>query len=117
MRKPRRLSPEELAPFQWQMPAAPRRGARGQEPGDRSQESEGSQQPGVSDSCPLSPVSLNWQTLFGNANPVEVEVGMGKGLFLLNSAGAPDTNFFGIEIVRSTSSTRPRGSPFAGCRT
>jgi tRNA (guanine-N7-)-methyltransferase len=32
---------------------------------------------------------------------VEVEVGTGKGLFLLNAAIArPDVNFFGIEIVR-----------------
>jgi tRNA (guanine-N7-)-methyltransferase len=45
--------------------------------------------------------ALDWAALFGNSNPVEIEVGMGKGLFLLNSALArPDTNFFGIEIVR-----------------
>jgi tRNA (guanine-N7-)-methyltransferase len=32
---------------------------------------------------------------------VEIEVGTGKGLFLLHSATTrPDTNFFGIEIVR-----------------
>jgi tRNA (guanine-N7-)-methyltransferase len=44
---------------------------------------------------------LNWAALFGNSNPVEIEVGMGKGLFLLTTATArPDTNFFGIEIVR-----------------
>jgi tRNA (guanine-N7-)-methyltransferase len=44
---------------------------------------------------------IDWPTLFGNANPVEIEVGMGKGLFLLTSAAArPETNFFGIEIVR-----------------
>jgi tRNA (guanine-N7-)-methyltransferase len=82
VRKSRRLAPEELAPYQWQMPSAPR---RGQVTGDENP----------------TPVSLNWQDLFGNANPVEIEVGMGKGLFLLNSALAhPETNFFGIEIVR-----------------
>jgi tRNA (guanine-N7-)-methyltransferase len=44
---------------------------------------------------------IDWRQLFGNANPVEIEVGIGKGLFLLNSAMArPDTNFLGIEIVR-----------------
>jgi tRNA (guanine-N7-)-methyltransferase len=44
---------------------------------------------------------LNWFELFGNANPVEIEVGMGKGLFLLTAAlSRPDTNFFGIEIAR-----------------
>jgi tRNA (guanine-N7-)-methyltransferase len=32
---------------------------------------------------------------------VEIEVGTGKGLFLLHAATArPDTNFFGVEIVR-----------------
>jgi tRNA (guanine-N7-)-methyltransferase len=39
--------------------------------------------------------------LFSNTNPVEIEVGMGKGLFLLTEAMArPEVNFFGIEIVR-----------------
>src|ERR1051326_5742247 len=44
---------------------------------------------------------IDWRALFGNDRPVEIEVGFGKGLFLLNSALArPDVNFFGIEIVR-----------------
>jgi tRNA (guanine-N7-)-methyltransferase len=48
-----------------------------------------------------SPSPIDWATLFGNANPVEVEVGTGKGLFLLNAATArPGVNFFGIEVVR-----------------
>jgi tRNA (guanine-N7-)-methyltransferase len=39
--------------------------------------------------------------VFGNANPVEIEVGFGKGLFLLRSATErPTINFFGIEIER-----------------
>ena len=47
------------------------------------------------------PPPIDWATLFGNCNPVEVEVGFGKGLFLLTSAlDAPSVNFFGIEIVR-----------------
>jgi tRNA (guanine-N7-)-methyltransferase len=42
-----------------------------------------------------------WRELFGNDNPVEVEVGFGKGLFLTTAAAAnPAVNFFGIEIVR-----------------
>jgi tRNA (guanine-N7-)-methyltransferase len=95
VRKSRRLAPEELAPYQWQMPAAPR---RGKETGDRGQETEDGFLSPVP--CPLPPV-LDWRQLFGNDNPVEIEVGMGKGLFLLNSALArPNTNFFGIEIVR-----------------
>src|SRR5262245_15213481 len=85
------------------MSTAPRRGAM-RESGVGSRESE--KPPAVPtvptpDSCLLTPDSLNWAALFGNANPVEVEVGMGKGLFLLTSAtNRPDTNFFGIEIVR-----------------
>jgi tRNA (guanine-N7-)-methyltransferase len=44
---------------------------------------------------------LDWPTVFGNDRPVEVEVGFGKGLFLLTAAHAnPLTNYLGIEIVR-----------------
>jgi tRNA (guanine-N7-)-methyltransferase len=44
---------------------------------------------------------LNWSQFFGNDHPVELEVGMGKGLFLLTQAVArPEANFFGIEVVR-----------------
>lgn len=50
---------------------------------------------------PDPPTVLDWPTLFGTANPVEIEVGFGKGLFLVNAAQAcPATNFFGIEIIR-----------------
>jgi tRNA (guanine-N7-)-methyltransferase len=42
--------------------------------------------------------TIGWRDLFGNENPVEVEIGSGRGLFLLNSALArPETNFLGIE--------------------
>jgi tRNA (guanine-N7-)-methyltransferase len=44
---------------------------------------------------------LDWALLFGNAHPVEVEVGFGKGMFLLSAASShPHVNFLGIEIVR-----------------
>lgn len=82
MRKPRRLTESELAPFQWQVPTAggPKRRVGGNE---------------------APSVPIDWTRLFGNGNPIEIEVGMGKGLFLLNSAMAqPSTNYFGIEIVR-----------------
>jgi tRNA (guanine-N7-)-methyltransferase len=47
------------------------------------------------------PKPLNWAELFGNANPVEIEIGMGKGTFLTEQARArPDVNFFGIEWAR-----------------
>lgn len=39
-----------------------------------------------------------WQTLFGNPQPVELEIGTGKAGFLLRRAQArPDRNFLGIE--------------------
>jgi tRNA (guanine-N7-)-methyltransferase len=42
---------------------------------------------------------LDWQTVFGNDHPVEVEVGFGKGLFLIRAATAcPEVNFLGVEI-------------------
>src|SRR5262249_45825303 len=38
---------------------------------------------------------------FGNSHPVEIEVGFGKGLFLLTSSQTrPDVNFLGIETER-----------------
>jgi tRNA (guanine-N7-)-methyltransferase len=44
---------------------------------------------------------LDWQAVFGNNHPVELEIGFGKGLFLLIAAQAhPDINFIGVEIVR-----------------
>jgi tRNA (guanine-N7-)-methyltransferase len=50
---------------------------------------------------PDSPGFLDWRTVFGNDHPVEVEVGFGKGLFLLTAAQAcPEVNFLGIEISR-----------------
>lgn len=42
--------------------------------------------------------NLDWKRLFGNANPVEVEIGTGKAGFLLRRAHShPQRNFFGIE--------------------
>jgi tRNA (guanine-N7-)-methyltransferase len=44
---------------------------------------------------------FNWRQIYGNDSGVEIEVGFGKGLFLLNAAQArPQTNFLGIEIER-----------------
>ena len=43
-----------------------------------------------------------WKQVFGNRNPVYIEIGMGKGRFLLNMAKAhPNTNFVGIERYSS----------------
>ncbi|MFO1023157.1 MAG: tRNA (guanosine(46)-N7)-methyltransferase TrmB [Planctomycetales bacterium] len=42
---------------------------------------------------------FDWEKFFGNTNPVELEIGTGRGLFLLNSALArPETNFLGMEL-------------------
>lgn len=50
---------------------------------------------------PERPARLNWQQIFGNDHPVELEIGFGKGLFLLNaSQSCPNVNFLGIEILR-----------------
>ncbi len=47
------------------------------------------------------PSPLDWRDVFGNDHPVELEVGFGKGLFLLKAAQAhPQINFVGVEIVR-----------------
>ena len=49
---------------------------------------------------PLPPPPA-WEDIFGNAHPVEVEIGPGKGAFLLAAAqSAPEHNFFGIEFSR-----------------
>jgi tRNA (guanine-N7-)-methyltransferase len=70
LRRARRLSLEELAPYVLEVPA--------------------------------TPAPLDWQVVFGNAGPVEIEVGFGKGLFLVTAAQAcPATNFLGIEIARN----------------
>ncbi|QEH33736.1 tRNA (guanine-N(7)-)-methyltransferase [Aquisphaera giovannonii] len=58
-------------------------------------------------SCLLEPerfspdACLNWNDLFGDGREVEMEIGSGKGLFLVNAAAAnPDRGFFGIEISK-----------------
>ena len=79
MRKSPRLSPAELRPFLLDAPPP-------------------HQAPDV-----ITPAQapLEWRTVFGNDHPVELEVGFGKGLFLLTSAAErPAVNFVGIEIVR-----------------
>jgi tRNA (guanine-N7-)-methyltransferase len=47
------------------------------------------------------PTPLDWPAVFDNDRPVEMEVGFGKGLFLLMTAQAhPEVNFAGVEIER-----------------
>jgi tRNA (guanine-N7-)-methyltransferase len=73
VRRGPRLSLEELAPYLLPVPPLPT----------------------------SAPTTLDWREVFGNDHPVELEVGFGKGLFLLTAAQArPDVNFAGVEIVR-----------------
>jgi tRNA (guanine-N7-)-methyltransferase len=78
VRRSQRLPPEQLAPYLLEVPTP-----RGPHP-------------------PAGPPApLSWEEVFGNDHPVEVEVGFGKGLFLLRAAQAnPGVNYLGVEIVR-----------------
>jgi tRNA (guanine-N7-)-methyltransferase len=81
VRKPRKLPFEALVPFQVSLPQA--------NPWLRPEER----------AAPVVPI--DWAALYGNTNPVEVEVGFGKGLYLVSAGSAhPQVNYFGIEIVR-----------------
>ncbi|WP_088005551.1 tRNA (guanosine(46)-N7)-methyltransferase TrmB [Indiicoccus explosivorum] len=43
-----------------------------------------------------------WKEAFGNRNPIHIEVGMGKGQFILGMAKQnPDINYIGIELYDS----------------
>ena len=43
-----------------------------------------------------------WNTVFGNENPIHIEVGMGKGQFIHQLAEKnPDINYIGIEMYSS----------------
>ena len=47
------------------------------------------------------PAPIDWAELFGNDHPVELEIGSGKGLFLVNAASSdPGHNFLGVELAR-----------------
>src|SRR5258707_12870034 len=73
MRKTKRLPLEEIAPYLWEEPR----------------------------STDVVSGTIDWSQIFGQNHPVEIEVGCGKGLFLLTAAQSnPKVNFFGIEIVR-----------------
>ncbi len=42
---------------------------------------------------------IEWRDVFGNDNPVEIDVGCGRGLFLVTASDAnPGINYLGIEI-------------------
>jgi tRNA (guanine-N7-)-methyltransferase len=78
VRKPARLPLDALAPYCLESPRPP------------------------ADAPPAwRPPLLDWREVFGNHRPVEVEVGFGKGAFLVDAGTAnPETNYLGIEVVR-----------------
>ncbi len=44
----------------------------------------------------------NWHLLFDNQNPIHIEIGMGKGQFIIKMAELhPDINYIGIEMYTS----------------
>ena len=48
------------------------------------------------------PVKGSWNSVFENANPIRIEIGMGKGAFILEMARRnPDINYVGIEKFSS----------------
>lgn len=43
-----------------------------------------------------------WEEVFGNSNPIHIEIGMGKGVFITTlAANNPDINYVGIEKYSS----------------
>jgi tRNA (guanine-N7-)-methyltransferase len=89
LRRSPRLPPEALAPYLLV------------EGGERRVEGKDNLPPSTLHPPPSTLSPLDWRAVFGNDRPVEMEVGFGKGLFLLTAASAcPDVNFVGIEIVR-----------------
>jgi len=41
---------------------------------------------------------IRWQTIFGNSHPIEIEIGFGKGRFLLEASKRyPKVNYIGVE--------------------
>lgn len=66
--------------------------------------------PGADDVIQKHPIAIknekeqkgNWNQVFGNSNPIHIEIGMGKGQFLLTLAKMnPEINYIGIERYSS----------------
>ena len=50
--------------------------------------------------------TVPWRAVFGNDRPVEVEIGCGRGVFLIPSAASdPGRNFFGLECAARLAGT------------
>lgn len=119
MRRGVHLSQEELRPYLLELPGLPVNRSGASAPNvsrcpaqDSACNDSVSQSSQTSEHSPFvsstwanqperTPQPLVWSEVFGNAQPVEIEVGTGKGLFLVNTAPLhPETNYLGIEIVR-----------------
>lgn len=81
-----------------------------------------------SDYCLETPTDMKglWRERFGNDNPIHIEIGMGKGRFIMDNARLnPDINYIGIEkyssvllrAVQKLEETRYPGSEDAGIKT
>lgn len=47
-----------------------------------------------------------WNDFFGNKNPIDIELGMGRGEFIINMAiESPNVNYIGIELNESQTAT------------
>ncbi len=45
---------------------------------------------------------LDYEKLFGNTNPIEIEIGCGKGGFIIEKAKRnPNTNFIAVELLQN----------------
>lgn len=50
---------------------------------------------------PDRPGSIDWSSVFGNTHPVELEIGTGRGRFLMLAAHAhPEVNYIGVEYAK-----------------
>lgn len=64
----------------------------------------------------------NWQKIFGNNNPVHIEIGMGKGRFLMDMAKTfPSVNYVGIEkyssvLLRAIQKMEKEDNPLSNVR-
>src|SRR5262249_3001440 len=69
------------------------------------------------EAAPASGAGELWRAVFGNATPVEIEIGPGRGDVLLAFAEArPDTNFFGIEHAAGLAASIAKRAAAAGLR-
>ena len=64
----------------------------------------------------------NWHDIFGNDHPIHIEIGMGKGRFLMELAAKnPDINYVGIEkyssvLIRALEKMSEMETPLANIR-